>query len=175
MNSSDKYDLILGWSRLVSMGMSLLLIGSAVFEISVALNILREENLERTGNWFSENWEKEIVGLGFLTTIAILFSIRFIILDFHKKFSIWISQLSWLIAWFTILGFKLSSAKLLFGSFFGSGFDPNIQYSDCIYYESFLMVSPQFVVIFLFYLFFSPLKELTLMIGSYITHKSTFA
>lgn len=108
-------------------------------------------------DWINENRSKVFISVTFQVFIAIIFTLRFIFLWFRNNKFIWFSQICWLIGWLAIFAYQLVTAKILFGSFWGSRRDC----MDCFYSDTFLWVSSDTIVlIFIAYLFLSPIKQL---------------
>lgn len=113
--------------------------------------------------WTPENWERAFISVFFQLIIVSIFSLRFVLLWFKSSKFVWYSQIVWLGGWLAIMAYKLTTSKIYFGSFFGSRSDLCI---DCFYYDTFLWTSSSLVVIFLAYLFFSPLKQIITLAAS---------
>jgi hypothetical protein len=121
-------------------------------------------------DWINEKLNVIFISISFQLIISVIFTLRFVFLWFKKNNNfIWFSQISWLIGWLTILSYQSVTAKVLFGSFSGSRQPPCM---DCFYTDTFLWTfSDILVLIFLAYLFFSPIKQLLTLLFALFRQK----
>lgn len=113
---------------------------------------------EAEKEWINENWNKISIYIFFLTLLAIIFSARFILLWFKESKFVWLSQITWLLSWLTILSYNLVTNKIFYGGFFESRKTACI---DC--YNDFLWASVSLVQILMIYLLFSPIKQILVL------------
>ncbi|MBK8810874.1 MAG: hypothetical protein IPN69_09115 [Acidobacteria bacterium] len=133
---------------------------SAAFLISLAASIdivrfIHLMTMEASVEWLRANRAAIFVMVGFHLAIATIFAARFVV--FAKGASWIIKQLWWAAGCFSILAYKLATAKMLWGSFFGHRPTPAL---DAMYYETFLGASTGLFVLLTGYLVLSPIKEL---------------
>lgn len=123
------------------------------------------------GSYINENLTEIFISIVFHLLIAITFAARFVFLFFKKHKFIWLSQSIWLVGWLSIYAYKLATAKILLGSFFGSA--ENFPF-DSFYYNTFLAASNSLVVILLAYFFLSPIKQVLILAVSLLFGKRIF-
>jgi len=154
MSFSESYLQIFSGMRLLSK------ISSFLIAISIFLNIfeiLYFSIFHHNRGWINENLNIIFISITFQIIIALIFTLRFVFLRFKRNKFIWFSQICWFIGWLTILSYQLVTAKVLFGSFLGGRQDC----MDCFYSDTFLwLFSDYLVLLFLAYLFLSPIKQL---------------
>lgn len=121
-----------------------------------------------TPDFFENNFISCISALSFQIFIAFLFAFRFALLWSNNLKTIWFSQLTWLITWLAIIGYNLTTKKLLFGSAFSQ---IDFHCLDCFYNQTFIYASSSLTVILLGYMFLSPIKEILVLLNSFLKKK----
>jgi hypothetical protein len=156
-------------------------ISSFVIAILTFLNIfeiLYFSIFHHNRDWINEKRNVIFISISFQLIISVIFTLRFIFLWFKKNNNfIWFSQISWLIGWLTILSYQLVTAKVLFGSFtkvlFGSFIGSRQDCMDCFYSDTFLwLFSDYLVLLFLAYLFLSPIKQILILLLALLSPKT---
>jgi hypothetical protein len=117
-------------------------------------------------NLFSEILNDTVFGVLFLILIFSSFALRFTFLWLRNANYVLLTQFLWLFGWLAIFAYKLVTAKILFGSFWGR---TSTGCLDCFYSETFLIASKSLVVFLLAYLISSPIKQLAVFIYSFST------
>lgn len=120
-------------------------------------------------DWLFVNRFGISVYLAFVALIGVLFAFRFGLLFGKKKKFVWTAQLFWLFGWLTIIAYQLTTAKIKFGSFFGSR---STGCMDCMYSDTFLNASTNLFFALSAYLFFSSFKQLAFLLFAFVINLS---
>ena len=146
------YSTLLHKTRHISMSAAFLISLAASIDLVGFIHLLTRE---ASAEWLRVNGIAVGITVGFHLAIAAVFAARFV--AFAKGSSWIIKQLWWAAGYFSILAYKLATAKMVWGSFFGQRPTPVI---DAMYYETFLGASTGLFVLLTGYLVLSPIKEL---------------
>lgn len=158
MKFIEKYKQTLDNIRLLSK-ISSFLIAVIVF-LEIFENLYTWTYLAET-EWVNQYWNRIFLSFAFQFLMALIFTIRFILLWIKGTKFIWLSQIVWLSGWLTIYSYQLVTAKIYFGSFFGSRQSGCV---DCMYYDTFLWASNGLFVMLFTYFLFSPIKQIMILI-----------
>jgi hypothetical protein len=148
------YKILLFDIRLFSKITTFLMIIFALVEIIDFTNTFLRSDIQ--WDWIYANGWDNLIFIGFVLLLILIFSLRFAFLSSKKLKFVWMAQLLWLIGFLTLFVYPYIIAKLLFGSFFGSR---SFNCIDCMYYDTFLGVTPGFFYVLIGYLLLSPVKQ----------------
>jgi hypothetical protein len=149
--------------RLISQISSFLMAIFMMLEIGDFINKLR-----LYPEFLNNNLVESTISLSFQTTIAVLFTARFILLWFKKSKFVWFSQIVWLFSWLAIIGYYSVTQIHYFGSIWGKR---EFSCMDCMYYDTFLYASTGLFLALIFYIFFSPIKQIIMLTTSLFNRK----
>lgn len=173
MSYLQAYSKLLLDTRLLSKASSFLLAIFAIIEIGNFVNRFYKYGVGK--EWIEANGWQFCCYLGFVSLIALIFAFRFVLL-FQKSLKyVWATQILWLFGWLTISAYRLTTAKLLFGSFFVNRSDNCM---DCMYSDTFVGASTGLFLALSAYLFFSPIKQFFVLfysLASYFKNKKSRA
>jgi hypothetical protein len=145
---------------------------SMVLAFLIAFRIFGEVCINLVNSFFNyysiEYLNSIIITVSFQLLIALLFTSRFILLWVKTTKSMWYSQLIWLCNWFCIFAYNRITNKIIYGSF---GADGNNDCIDCSYYDTFHFISDGLLIILLFYMVFSPVKQVLMLVTSFFNRK----
>ncbi len=120
-------------------------------------------NLQMNPAFLENNQNSVVLSLSFQFFIALMFGTRFVLLWFKKSKFVWLSQLVWVLNWLSII-YYYSVTQIFLAMNKGDCI-------DFIYHNTFLYASTGLTVILIFYLFFSPIKQIIMLSASYFDRK----
>ena len=112
-----------------------------------------------------------IVGfsVGFQTTIAVIFALRFIFLWQKNSKFLWFSQITWLFGWVSLYLYQFLTRNYIYGSFLTG--DRSYCVNEYYFLEIFVIASIPLTLILGAYFILSPIKLISFLLFSFINRK----